>query len=722
MTAVLSAGRLPVILQSECNECGLAALAMVLNFHGHRIGLGTLRSRFAVSRNGLSLKALMQLADELHLTARALRLEPENLENLALPAILHWDLKHFVVLKKTNHRGVVLHDPAKGEVRASWAEVERSFTGVALELSPAQGFARKQETEKLQLQQLWQGSRGLWRSLGQLLLLSALIQFFALALPYYTQLFIDEVLVTADLALLKILATGFLMVTLTRSITDLLRAWVVLHLGNSISFHFGTALCRHLLRLPLDWFQKRHLGDIVSRFGSLTNVKDFLAAGIVEAGIDGLMVLATLILMYVYSPMLTLVALLAVVLYLLMRLFLYMRLRTCNNELIHTRATENSLFMENVRAIQGIRLYGKESERLNCWQNAYADVINAGIRVQWLGIHLKFVHGLLMGSENIVLLLLGGLAVLNNQISIGMLMAYLSFKDQFYTRVFALMDKLFEFRLLELHLERLADIALQEPESRVETMAFPALFNTSQSGLCASNLGFRYHAEEGWLFRHLNLQVESEEVIAIVGPSGCGKSTLLKVLLSLLRAGEGDLSLNGMSLSAMGLAGYRRQVAGVLQDDVLLTGSLLDNITFFDLAPDREKVEEVAELAGIAGDIRRLPMQYNSMVGSMGAALSGGQVQRLLLARALYRKPRLLILDESTSHLDLATEKQVNTAIRSLGTARIIVAHRPDSILLADRILALTPQGLIPVPRQDVIARSAPPPPLGQTWTTGTSA
>lgn len=707
--SLLGGRRLPVILQAEQSECGLACLAMVLNFHGHRCDLNTLRARVGSTQQGLTLKGLIRQADRLELSARPLRVEMAELKQLQLPAILHWDMSHFVVLARVRRKRVYIHDPATGAAWHDEAALSRHFTGVALELRPTAGFVPREEVRRLHLRELWNRSAGLGSSLAQVLLLSLLLQIFALALPFYTQLFIDDVLVNQDFDLLKIMATGFLMVTLMRCVTDWLRAYVVLHLGNIVSLQFATNVCRHLLHLPLAWFARRHPGDIVSRFASLGKVKDFLCSGIVEALIDGLMVIGTLVLMFIYSTQLTLVALVAVVLYALLRSSLHARFHARNEELLHTGALESSEFLENIRAIQGIKISSKESDRLAGWQNRYADVLNAGVRVQRLGINVKFAHGLLLGTENIVLMLLGGYAVLNNAISIGMIMAYLSFKDQFYGRVFALVDKLFEFRLLELHLTRLADIALQLPEAHRHGVGAPPPDVCLVGGLQTRELGFRYHEDAPWLFRNVNLEVGNDEVVAIIGPTGCGKSTLLKIVMSLLRPETGSVSMHGVPIQVMGLAAYRERIAGVMQDDSLLSGSISDNITFFDPTPDFERVEYVASLAAIANDIRVMPMQYNTLVGSMGAALSGGQVQRILLARALYRRPRLLVLDEATSHLDLATEKQVNKAIRQMNIARLLVAHRPDTILLADRILELTPAGLVPVGHGDLTRKQHTP-------------
>jgi ATP-binding cassette subfamily B protein RaxB len=699
------AGHLPVILQAETSECGLACLCMVLNHYGHVIDINSLRASCNNSGMGATLTTLMQLADRMQLSARPLRLELHELPLLRTPAILHWDMKHFVVLNKVKAKTLLLHDPAKGEVAMALGEADRHFTGIALELSPASGFKPREEKRSLRLRDLWQRSEGLIASMSQLLLLSLLLQVFALALPFYTQLFIDDVLVNQDYDLLKIMATGFFMVTLARSATEYLRARTVLYLGNALGFQFASNVCRHLLRLPLAWYLRRHPGDVLSRFGSLNQIKDFLCSGIVEVLIDGLMVTGTLVLMLVYSRLLTAVALVSVVVYVLLRCVLHRQFRLRNEELLHAGGIENSNFLENLRAIQGIRIHGKETERLSGWQNLHAAVINAGYRLQNLGNLLRLANGLLLGVENIVLMLLGGIAVLNNAMSIGMIMAYLGFKDQFYNRVFALVDKLFEFRLLEMHLGRLADIALQPEESHLQGVGAPPLAVCLQGGLQLRGLGFRHDEAAPWLFRQLDLEVGNDEVVAVIGPTGCGKSTLLKVVMSLLQPCEGVVSMHGVPVLSMGLHAYRERIAGVMQDDALLSGTIFENITFFDPSPDRERVELCASLAAIANDITTMPMQYNTCVGSMGAALSGGQIQRLLLARALYKGPRLLVLDEATSHLDIATEKAVNKAIKQLRIARLIVAHRPETILQADRILELTPQGLCEIKHAELCTR-----------------
>lgn len=686
------------ILQTEQSECGLACLAMVLNFYGHKIDLTSLRTKHPISSHGLTLKAMIRLCDQVGLTSRPLRLEIDELSKLQTPAILHWDMNHYVVLKQVTKKHITIHNPAVGVQNISVKKIGQHFTGIALELYPTQEFKQVNEVRKLKISDLWTHAYGIKRNLLQLFLLSMLLQIFSLSMPFYSQLFIDDVVASKDIDLLKILAMGFLIITLMKVITEWLRSLVVLHFSNKLSFQFAANLNRHLLKLPLDYFYKRHIGDLVSRFSSLNKIKDFLTSGVVEIFIDSLMVVGTLTLMSIYSISLTLVALAAVIIYCLIRIFSYHILRTKNEELIMAGASENTTFIENIQAIQGIKIFGKESDRNMVWQNTHADFINSGIKVQKINIYLQFCNGLLIGIEHIVLILLAGYAVMDGELSVGMVIAYISYKDQFFSRVFSFLDKTLEFKLLDIHLTRLADIAFEKTEKNTHTFS-SLLINSSinnNSSICLqlSDISFRYSLDSPLLFENINLQLRDNESIAITGLTGCGKSTLLKIILSLYKPDNGTILMHGIPITQIGMTSYRQKIAAVLQDDNLLSGTIFDNITFFDHRPDREKVEYAANMAAIADDIQRLPMQYNTLIGNMSAALSSGQIQRILLARAFYKNAKLIVLDEATSNLDVITEKRVNQSIRQLNIARIFVAHRPQTIKYADTVYELNSKGL----------------------------
>lgn len=311
-----------MIYQSEAAECGLASIAMVANHYGHKIDLSTLRSRYNVSFKGANLQQLMQLAEQLNMVGRALKLELDELKNLKTPCILHWDMNHFVVLKKVSRQSITILDPAVGERVVPMTEVDTSFTGIALELTPTSEFKKKDERAKLGITAFWTRIDGLKLSLVKLFVLSLILQLLMLAAPYYTQTVVDEVLVSFDKPLLVVLALGFGLVMLVSVITETFRSWVVLHLSSTMSVQMATNLMCHLVHLPMNYFDKRHMGDVVSRFDSLSSIRDLFTNKIVEGVIDGLMSIVVLVMMFLYDVRLALVVLGVVVLYALIRLAL----------------------------------------------------------------------------------------------------------------------------------------------------------------------------------------------------------------------------------------------------------------------------------------------------------------------------------------------------------------------------------------------------------------
>ncbi|MEX1058345.1 MAG: peptidase domain-containing ABC transporter, partial [Natronospirillum sp.] len=446
-------------------------------------------------------------------------------------------------------------------------------------------------------------------------------------------------------------------------------------------------LFRHLIRLPVDYFQKRHMGDVVSRFGSLQAIRELLTTGLVSAVVDGIMAIITLVVMLVYSVKLGLVVVGFVVLYGLARLALYRPLRQLSEEGIAAHAKHQSSFMESVRAIQTVKLFQRENDRQNLWQNKYASAINTDIRIAKWEIGYGAINGILFGLENIVIVYLAAQAVMGSLISVGMLFAFMSYKQQFVDSMDGLIVKLIDIKMIGLHLDRLADIAFTEPE-RVDDQSIPGQVLVPLTGaLAVQNLSYRYSEADEWVFNDLSFEIQPGASVAIVGPSGCGKTTLMKCMMGLLSVEQGQVLVDGTPINKVGH--YRQSIAAVLQDDQLLSGSIADNIACFDPQPDQTRIQTCAEMAAIHDDIQQMPMQYNTLVGDMGTSLSGGQKQRVLLARALYRQPTVLFLDEATSHLDTANESLVNEHIKRLQITRIIVAHRKETIASADTVIHL---------------------------------
>ncbi len=682
-----SGNRLPVLLQTEATECGLACLAMIATFWGHTIDLASMRRRFSVSLKGVTLKGLMAMAATLRLQARPLKLGLEHVADLKLPCILHWDMNHFVVLRAISKGWAVVHDPAVGERRLGIGELSKHFTGVALELTPDARFRAAKETQSFSLLSLMGRVVGLKRGLAQLLLLGLALQVCSLALPFYLQWIVDEALIAADRDLITVLGIGFLLLVLVQTAIGAVRSWVTTVMSTNLNFQwFGNAFA-HLMKLPVSYFEKRHLGDIVSRFGSIQTIQRTLTSQFVEGIVDGVLVIGTLVVMALYSIPLTVIACLSVALYSLLRWAMFRSLRAATSEQIVHAARQQSHFLESARGVQSVRLFNRMEERRIGWMNALADQFNADVRIAKLSISYQTANTFLFGAERVIIIWLAAIAVLDARFSIGMLFAFVSYKDQFTQRIAALVDKAFEFRMLRLHGARVADIVLAEPEEDLcEPTLDPAFVEPT---IEVRNLAFRYSALEPYVLKDLSFTVPAGQCIAIAGASGCGKTTLLKLLLGLLEPSEGEILVGGAKLRHLGLANFRQMVGTVMQDDQLFSGSIADNISFFDPEPDQAQIEASASLAVIDKDIVAMPMGYNTLVGDIGSGLSGGQRQRVLLARALYKRPRLLALDEATSHLDIWNEQLVNAAIKQIQLTRIIVAHRPETIAMAQRVIVL---------------------------------
>jgi ATP-binding cassette, subfamily B, bacterial CvaB/MchF/RaxB len=678
-------GYLPVIRQTEAAECGLACLAMISAYHGHRIDLNTLRRRHPVSLKGVTLKAMIQVAAQMQLACRPLRFELGHLRKLQLPAIVHWDMNHFVVLQAVQRRGIAVHDPAFGKRFFPIVEASKHLTGVALELSPSEGFRSKDERTRLPFSTFWTQLRGTTHALVQILILSLVLEAFVIASPFYLQLTVDEVIARGDADLLIVLALGFGLLTAIKVASTAIRSLIILTVQNVLHFQIGARLFHHLIRLPVSYFEKRHMGDILSRFTSIEPIRTALAEGMIAGAIDGMMAILTLAMIFLYSTQLALVVLAAFFLYAAVRLGLYRLLRERSLAVIEAKAQENSSFIETMRAIQSLKIFNRESDRETQWLNRYSDVVSANVRLGRAKITFTGLNDALFGVENIITIYLAAKLALSNSLTIGMIFAFISYKQHFTEKAVQLVEKALDFRILELHLERLADIALSPLERGHDQLL--AYTRQIQGRIELRNVSFQYAETEPFVLEDISFIIEPGEFITIMGPSGGGKTTLIKIMLGLLEPTGGEVLIDGVALSTIGPRAYREHVGAVMQEDLLLSGSIADNICFFDPSFDEERMIKCACLAGIHDEIMAMPMTYNSLVGDMGSSLSGGQKQRVMLARALYREPRILFLDEGTSHLDVDNERRINSSLKNLKMTRISVAHRPEISSGADRVL-----------------------------------
>jgi ATP-binding cassette, subfamily B, bacterial CvaB/MchF/RaxB len=674
----------PVILQSESAECGIASLAMICGHYGLDIDLFNFRQRFGSPSQGASLLHLSKTAERAGLKNRALSLDLDEIKQLKLPCILHWGMNHYVVLTKVRKSSYVVHDPALGKRIIGLQEMSNNFTGVALELWPDQNFQQEKAKARLRLLDLMRNIVGLKSALIKIFAFSVVIEAIGLLLPIGTQLVTDHVIIS-------VICIGLVFFTLFRTFVSMLRAWTSLTLNTLTNIQWKTTLFDHLTSLPLSFFEKRHLGDIQSRFTSLDTIRSTFTNSIVSGIIDSIMTIGLLIMLTLYGGWLVWVVVGFTLCYAIMRLATYRFYRRVAEEQVIKGARSSSHFMESLYGISTIKALNLKERRSQHWLNINIDACNAGIKQTRFDMMFSGINTFISSIDQVAILWLGAIMVIDNNMTLGMFMAFNSYRGQFSQRASNLIDLFMQLRMLSLHNERLSEIVFSEPEK--ELPARRVFDENSGVKLEIKNLSYQYDPFSQPIFSNFNLQVEPGESIALVGPSGVGKTTLLKVMCGLLSPTSGEVIADNLDIYKIGLNNYRLGTACVLQEDRLFSGSISDNISGFEDNADEELIVECARRSNIHDEIMKMPMGYETMIGELGLGISGGQKQRLLIARALYRKPSILFMDEATSHLDLKNESAINQSIASLSITRIIVAHRPSTIASADRIIDLSQYG-----------------------------
>ncbi|MDI2112663.1 peptidase domain-containing ABC transporter [Commensalibacter nepenthis] len=693
--------KVPIILQVEASECGLACLAMILGYHKNFIDLATFRRKESISIKGINLKNIIDIAHRNNLSTRPLRLELEELDKLKLPCILHWGFNHFVVLVSVKSNYIIINDPSHGQRKVSLEDVNKEFTGIALEVTPNEHFERKDERNNLKLRDLFRKTKGLKKTLLYLFFASLGLEAIAIIMPMASQVVIDEVIVTMDKGLLTTIAIGVALLILLQMVIATARTWMVMLFSTRLSVQWNLGLFEHLSSLPMDYFIKRHVGDVLSRFASLGIIQKTITTDMVQVVMDGIMAVGMLIMLIIYGKWLAAVTLIAVTLDILLRIIAYGPYKQASEEGIVYSAKKDSHFIETLRGMASVKLLGLQESRQVGWINLLVDTINVGLKTQRYDLIFGRINDFVFSADRLIMMVLGAYYVMDNVMSVGMLVAFLSYKDQFTGRISNLVSAVFNLKMLSIQSDRISDIVLNPTEKELivsynnaptqQAISSAIISNETRefSHLSCYNLGFRYSPNEDWIFRHINILIPKGSSVAIVGPSGCGKSTLLKAMMGLTFPEEGEILFNGENILKNPLNDYRNKIAGVLQDDGLFSGSIAENICGFNNQPNFDLIKKCAEESSILEDIENMPMKFETFVGDMGSSLSGGQKQRVILARALYSQPDILFLDEATSHLDEATESFIAHVLTNLKITRVIIAHRPATVAHCDYIIVM---------------------------------
>ncbi|EBJ5519180.1 peptidase domain-containing ABC transporter [Escherichia coli] len=679
--------RVPVIHQTETAECGLACLAMICGHFGKNIDLISLRRKFNLSARGANLAGINGIAEQLGMVTRALSLELDELGALKMPCILHWDFSHFVVLVSVKRNRYVLHDPARGRRYLGREEMSRYFTGIALEVWPGSEFQAETQQTRISLRSLINSIYGIKRTLAKIFCLSVVIEAINLVMPVGTQLVMDHAIPAGDRGLLTLISAGLMFFILLRAAVGMLRAWSSLVMSTLINVQWQSGLFDHLLRLPLAFFERRKLGDIQSRFDSLDTLRATFTTSVIGFIMDSIMVVGVFVMMLLYGGYLTWIVLCFTTIYIFIRLVTYGNYRQISEECLVREARAASYFMETLYGIATVKIQGMVGIRGAYWLNMKIDAINSGIKLTRMDLLFGGINTFVTACDQVVILWLGAGLVIDNQMTIGMFVAFSSFRGQFSERVTSLTSFLLQLKIMSLHNERIADIALHEKEEKKPEIEIVA--HMGPISLETNDLSYRYDSQSAPIFSALSLSVAPGESVAITGASGAGKTTLMKVLCGLFEPDSGRVLINGIDIRQMGINNYHRMIACVMQDDRLFSGSIRENICGFAEEMDEEWMVECARASHIHDVIMNMPMGYETLIGELGEGLSGGQKQRIFIARALYRKPGILFMDEATSALDSESEHFVNVAIKNMNITRVIIAHRETTLKTVDRVISI---------------------------------
>ena len=676
---------IPFVQQLTGTECGAASLAMVLGFHGRAVSLEQVRDVCGAGRDGVTARDIVEAAELFHLRGRGVKLDADDLALLTPGAtILHWEFQHFVVLARVGPTHIEVMDPAVGRRRVPMDEVRRAFTGVALQFEPTDLFqpAAGPRTLVPAIKRLVLGS-GLLR---RIVAVSLVMQVTGLALPVLTGQVIDRVLPRSDVGLLVVLLAGLAAMVLFRALGELVRGHLLLHLRTSLDARLTLGFLDHLVTLPLAFFQQRSAGDLLMRLNSNAIVRERLTATALSGMLDGLMVVVYLGILLLGSGPMAAAALIAGGLEVIVFLVIRGRQQLLANEQLQAEARAQGYEVEMLTAMETLKATGCEQRAVAHWSNLFVDQLNVQLQRERLNVKTGAVLESLRTAGPLAVLAIGAQQVLAGQLTLGGMLALAAVAAGFLEPLSRLVQTLISLETVRGYLRRVADVLSAEPEQAREGLQLaPGLAGR----VTLDGVSFRYHPHAPLAVDGVSVDITPGQFVAVVGPSGSGKTTLANLILGLATPTSGRVLYDGRDARSLDLRSVRRQFGVVNQNLGLFGLTIRDNISLADPGLPLADVERAARLAAIHDDIAALPLGYNTPLSDRGGAISGGQRQRLALARALVRRPAVLLLDEATSALDAATERQVQQSLDGLACTRVVVAHRLSTVRRADLILVM---------------------------------
>ncbi|WP_460203838.1 peptidase domain-containing ABC transporter, partial [Scytonema sp. NUACC21] len=682
--------RYPLFQQQSASDCAAACLVMIARYWGKRFSINRVRDLANTSRSGASLRSLAAAAESIGFSTRPVKASLDKLAQQPLPAIAHWEGKHYIVVYEITKRRVIVGDPAIGQRTFTIAEFKANWTGYALLLQPT-ALLKETEEANTGFWQFFELVKPHWVVLLEVFIASVLIQVFGLITPLFTQLLLDKVIVQGSTLTLNAVGLGLLIFGLFGVAMNGLRQYLLDHTANKVSLSMIVGFIKHTFRLPLSFFESRYVGDIVSRLQENHKIQRFLTGEALSIFLDLLTVFIYVGMMFWYSWKLALLVLVIVPPMVLLTLIATPFLQRISREIFNTMNAESRYLIEALTGIRTIRSMAVEQTVRWQWEERLHQSIKKGFSGQVVGNQLQVISATIRTVANTVLLWFGAWQVIQNQLTIGQLIAFNMLLGNVinpFQRLSVLWNQLQE---VFISAERINDVLEAEPEEDLH-LSPRQFLPTLRGHIRFENVTFRYHPEnDSNVLENLSFEVQSEQTVAVVGRSGSGKTTLFKLILGLYQPTEGKVLIDGYDVTNIALRSLRSQIGVVDQDTFLFGTTIRENSSIAHPEATLEEIMEAARLAGAEEFIQQLPMGYETQIGEGGGLLSGGQRQRLAIARALLGNPRLLLLDEATSHLDSESERIIQSNLNTIikGRTTLIIAHRLSTIRNADLILVL---------------------------------
>ncbi|WP_245994437.1 peptidase domain-containing ABC transporter [Tengunoibacter tsumagoiensis] len=675
------------IRQVTAVECGAACLAMILSYYGHTVGITEVQARCGVGRDGLTALDIVKSARLYGLRVRAVSIKPEDFRYLQLPAIIHWEFNHFMIIERWSRKWIDVVDPAQGRRRLSASEFDQGFTGVALLLEPGAQFTLKAARHSLTLGAYIRSFLQIRGTLLQIVFASLLLQIFGLGGPLLTELIIDHIVPAGEDSLLLLVGLGMVLLIGMQGVALFLRSSLLLYLQARIDTRVMLNFLEHLLSLPYRFFQLRLSGDLLSRINSNLVIRNLVTNQLLSFLLDGSTIIVNFVILIVLSRLTATVASGLGLFQIIVLLLTSPGLRRLTQRELEAQGKTQGYLNEVLAGIATLKAAGAEHRAFLRWENLFFAEMNISLRLQSYSIMIGLVLHLVSILSPLLLLLLGAQQVIAGTMSIGTMLALNTLAALFLSPLSSFIESAQDLQTVRAHFSRISDVLEAEPEQDASTMKKAT--HRLQGQIELRDLSFQYDQSSPPILRHITMNIWPGQKIALVGRTGSGKSTLGRLLVGLIKPTTGSILYDGIPLESLQYQEVRSQFGIVLQEACIFSGSIRENIALNNPALTIEQVSEASHLAAIADDIEKMPMAYETYVAEGGSVFSGGQRQRLAIARALAHKPAVLLLDEATSALDATTERHVAQNLTALHCTQIIIAHRLSTIRHADCIFVL---------------------------------